>query len=282
MKSNLTILLLAVFLAAAWLFFQGGVLIQGLIFVLTLLVGLWGISLSIKDSSIIDIFWGPGFVLMGWFYYHQMLDEWNLRLFVFCMLVTIWGIRLGGYLGIRNWGKGEDPRYQAFRKEGGNNYWWISLFKVFVFQGIILWVLASIFYAAMFYNPGRSTLNWLDYIGLIIWVAGFLWEAIGDYQLMRFKRNPQNQGKVLDQGLWKYSRHPNYFGDALLWWGYYCFALSVGAWMYIFSPLIMSFLLMRISGVSMLERNLKKAKTNYSEYMEKTPAFFPRIPKEQK
>lgn len=243
-----------------------------------ILTVLWIISLVIKDSSIIDIYWGPGFVLVAWFYAY--LTGWeNLatRHLILLGLISIWGLRLGIYLGSRNLGKGEDYRYVQFRKESGDQYWWHSYFRVFTLQGVLLWIISACFVPALLTG---GDLGLLDYLGLLLWIIGFSFEAIGDYQLSQFKKQPKNKGKVMDRGLWKYTRHPNYFGDACLWWGFFCFAVAHPQGIYfVFSPLLMTFLLMKISGVAMLERSLKKTKPKYAEYIRKTSGFFPLPPK---
>ena len=239
---------------------------------------LWLFSLLIKDSSIVDIFWGFGFVITAWFYAYiigfEKMDIWK---YIFLGMVTLWGSRLTIYLGIRNIGKGEDFRYAQWRKENGKNWWWISFLRVFVLQGIILWIVSSAFVPALL---AANELPLLNYLGLTLWAIGLFFEAVGDYQLMRFKNNPANKGKVLDTGVWRYTRHPNYFGDALLWWGFFCFVLSYSdGWVFIFSPIFMTFLLLKISGVAMLEKTLKKTKPEYAEYIRKTSAFIPMPPR---
>lgn len=239
---------------------------------------LWLFSLLIKDSSIVDIFWGIGFVIIAWFYAYiigfEKLNTWQ---FIFLGMVSIWGSRLAIYLGIRNIGKGEDFRYAQWRKESEKNWWWISFLRVFVLQGIILWIVSSVFVPALLATEKNILLN---YLGIILWVIGLFFEAVGDYQLMRFKNNPNNKGKVLKTGVWRYTRHPNYFGDALLWWGFFCFALNyIDGWIFIFCPLLMTFLLLKISGVAMLEKTLKNTKPEYEDYIKKTSAFIPWLPK---
>jgi steroid 5-alpha reductase family enzyme len=176
-------------------------------------------------------------------------------------------------LGYRNIGKGEDYRYATWRKESGSNWWWVSFLRVFVLQGVIMWVVASPILIAL----SSATLTWLDWLGGILWGIGLLFETIGDWQLMVFKKNPANQGKVMNKGLWGLTRHPNYFGDAVVWWGFFCFAASVGGWFYVFSPVLMTFLLMKVSGVAMLEKTLTQTKPQYAEYIKRVPAFFPKL-----
>lgn len=246
----------------------------GLGITLILVILLWLLSLAIKDASIVDIFWGSGFVIVGWAYF--AMTEPSSRKWLLMALVTIWGLRLSLHIGRRNLGKGEDFRYQRWRSEAGTAWWWRSFLKVFLLQGLILWFVSMPLLGAQFY---AGELIWLDYLALIVWLIGFIFEAGGDWQLMQFRADERNQGKVLNTGLWRYSRHPNYFGDTAQWWAYYLFALAAGAWWTILSPILMTFLLMRVSGVVMLEHSLKKSKPEYADYIERTSAFFPLPPK---
>jgi len=241
------------------------------------LTGLWLLSLVIKDSSIIDIFWGTGFVIVAWFYAWDL--DWaliGLRDFILLSMVSIWGLRLSIYLAMRNLGNPEDYRYAAWRKENGKNWWWFSFFKVFTLQGVLLWIISSIFLPSLMI---KGDLTLLDYIGIGFWSIGFFFEAVGDWQMMRFKKYSVNKGKVMDQGLWKYTRHPNYFGDTMIWWGYFFFSLAHPQGIYfIFCPIIMTFLLVKVSGAAMLEEGLKKSKPKYAEYIRKTSSFIPWFP----
>ncbi|MCI0709519.1 MAG: DUF1295 domain-containing protein [Chloroflexi bacterium] len=250
----------------------------GLLIVMALMTLLWLVSLAIKNSSIVDIFWGTGFVVLGWLYFFNTGGD-ELRRLLQAALVTIWGLRLSGYIGWRNIGKGEDYRYQKWRKEAGEWWWWKSYFRVFVLQGVIMWIVAMPLLAAQYYG-GPGELIFLDVIALMLWGIGFAFESGGDLQLARFKANPENKGKVMAEGFWRYTRHPNYFGDAVQWWAFYLLALTAGGWWSIFSPMIMQFLLMRVSGVALLEKDLKDKKPEYREYIEKTPAFYPWFPKQ--
>lgn len=252
--------------------------LSGFAMTMALLTGLWVISLIIKDTSIIDIYWGLGFVFIAWFYAYKVGFE-NLASthYILLGLVTLWGTRLGGYLAWRNLGKGEDYRYVLMRKEGGKHWWWISFLRVFLLQGILLWGVSAVFVPALLAKGGLSI---FIYLGIVLWAIGFFFEVVGDYQLARFKKNRSSQEEILNTGLWRYTRHPNYFGDATMWWGYFCFALAHPAgWAYVLCPMIMTFLLMKISGVAMLERGLKKTKPKYEEYVRRTSAFIPMPPK---
>jgi len=202
------------------------------------------------------------------------------RKWLLCLLVTIWGLRLSLYILSRNWGKAEDFRYQVWRKEARSAWWWRSFFKVFLLQGIILWIVATPLLVAQF-SPLPARLTWLDFLAIPLWLVGFVFEAGGDWQLARFKANPANKGKVLNTGVWRYTRHPNYFGDATQWWAFYLLALSAGGWWTIFSPLIMTTLLLRVSGAALLEKTLKEEKPGYKEYVETTSEFIPWFPKKK-
>ena len=237
----------------------------------------WLISLVKKDASIVDIFWGSGFVIVGWLYF-LLTDGDTPRKLLITALITIWGLRLALHLAIRNLPHGEDARYKKWRAEHGQSWWWRSYFQVFVLQGSIMWIVSLPLLAAQF-SAQPANLIWLDWFAIIVWIVGFFFEAVGDWQLVQFKANPQNEGQVLDTGLWRYTRHPNYFGDAVQWWAFFLISAASGAWWAIISPIIMTFLLMRVSGVTLLEHNLKKSKPQYRDYIERTSAFAPLPPK---
>lgn len=242
-----------------------------------LMILLWMISLVLHNSSIVDIFWGAGFVLTAWVYFLLTPDGFLTRKIVVAVLASIWGLRLTLHILTRNWGKAEDFRYQKWRKESGRIWWIKSLFQVFILQGLLMWVISVPLLAAQYpAQPSRLTL--LDGLAIGLWVIGFFFESMGDLQLARFLKNPLNKGKILSSGVWRFSRHPNYFGDSAQWWAYFLFALVGGAWWSIFSPILMTFLLVKISGVALLEKTLKDTKPGYREYMENTSAFIPWFP----
>jgi len=246
--------------------------------ILGLMTFLWLLSLKLKDASIVDSFWGTGFVLVFWIATCITPGPVTLRLLLLGTVVTVWGLRLSLYIYSRNKGKGEDFRYAKWREETGESWWWRSFFKVFLLQGVLMWIIAIPLVAAQLGNV-TSSFKCLDYTGAALWFVGFIFEAGGDWQLARFKANPENKGKLLTSGLWSLTRHPNYFGDAAQWWGFWLIAASTGAMWTILSPIIMTFLLMRVSGVVMLEKTLKETKPGYAEYIERTSAFFPWFPK---
>lgn len=250
----------------------------GLAVVMAYMVAVWVLSLVLNNSSIVDIFWGPGFAVAAATYLIASGDGWVTRQVIVMALVAVWGLRLGGYILWRNWGEEEDRRYQKMREE--SEAWWVrSLFQVFVLQGLLLWVISAALLASM-YNAEPDSLVVTDYVGMAVWGIGFYFEAVGDWQLARFKADPANEGKVMDRGLWRYTRHPNYFGDATLWWGLFIIALgTTDGWITVFSPVVMTFLLLRVSGVALLERSIKKRRPEYEEYVRRTSAFVPWVPK---
>lgn len=250
------------------IFTAGGITILGL------MVFLWIFSLYLKDASIVDIFWGAGFIILAWLYFFLTPDGYNARKYLISLLVTIWGLRLSIHIFLRNRGQGEDFRYQKFRQDAGKNWWWFSLFKVFVLQGALMWIISTPLLAGQYYH-GSIPLSWLDITGVTIWLVGFIFEAGGDWQLRRFKSKPENKGRLLKSGLWYYTRHPNYFGDAVQWWGFYIISLSAGGWWTFFSPALMTYLLWRVSGVTLLEKSLILTKPGYQDYIETTGSFFP-------
>ncbi len=252
----------------------------GLGVIVVLMTFLWLLSLSLKNSSIVDIFWGTGFVIANWVYFLLTPDGAAPRKLLIGLLVTIWGLRLSIHILLRNWGKPEDFRYQKFRKDAGPKYWWVSFFRVFLLQGVLMWIISAPLLAAQ-RGPLPDSLTALDYIGFVVWLIGFFFEAAGDLQLNRFKANPANKGKVLDQGVWKYTRHPNYFGDSAQWWGYYLIAAAAGGWWTVFSPIIMTLFLLRVSGVALLEKTLE-SRPGYKEYIQRTSAFVPWFPRGKK
>ena len=247
--------------------------------ILALMTALWILSLTLKNSSIVDIFWGTGFVITAWVYFALTPDGLLARKLLLCALVTLWGLRLSLHILRRNWGKEEDFRYQVWRKEAGKNWWWYSFFKVFLLQGVLLWLISAPLLGAQRAGLGGG-LGVLDVAGAAVWGVGFFFEAVGDWQLARFKADPANKGKVMDRGVWRYTRHPNYFGDAAQWWGYYLIAAGApGGFWTVLSPLLMTFLLVRVSGVALLEKSLKEARPGYKEYIESTSAFIPWFPR---
>ena len=196
------------------------VYLTGLAVIIGFMTILWLVSLALKNASIVDIFWGAGFVLSAWLYFAFTPDGFLPRKLLLVILVTIWGLRLSTHIFLRNKGKPEDFRYQKWREENGSIWWWKSFFQVFLLQGLLLWVISLTLLAAQYFGKADH-LTILDFAGAAIWIVGFYFESVGDFQLKRFIKNPENRGKVLSSGVWRYTRHPNYFGDAAQWWGYY-------------------------------------------------------------
>jgi steroid 5-alpha reductase family enzyme len=258
--------------------FALGVTLAALITTFTLV---WVASITLRDVSIVDIWWGVGFVITAWLYCVQ-LNAFEPRPLMVAALITVWGARLASHIYRRHRGQPEDRRYAAIRRNHGQAFWWRSLFIVFWLQAALVWFIAlPIFVVAYGRGPSDFTVN--DIAGLICFAIGFAFEAIGDAQLERFKAYPANRGRVLETGLWRYTRHPNYFGDALLWWGVYLIATSVpGGWLTIWSPVTLTVLLLRVSGVTLLERGLIISKPDYAAYVARTSAFVPWRPRPQR
>jgi steroid 5-alpha reductase family enzyme len=247
---------------------------NGFLICMVLLTALWLVSVYFKNASIIDPFWGMGFIVLM-LYYLFFAGNFTTRSILLSALVIIWGLRLSIFLFWRNLGHGEDYRYQQFRKDyGADRYWWISFFQVFLLQGVLMSLVAVPLLGTAL-NSSSGPLTFLDYFAVVVWLIGIAFEAGGDYQLTTFKRNEMNKGKVLDTGFWKYTRHPNYFGDATVWWSFGLFAFVSGSYFTLLGSLLMNILLLKISGVSLLERTLKTTKPQYVEYMKKTNSFFP-------
>jgi steroid 5-alpha reductase family enzyme len=246
--------------------------------ILGCMIGLWFVSLALNNASIADVFWGLGFVILAWVTFYRA-DGYLARKVLICTLVTVWGLRLAIHIARRNWGKGEDRRYQAWRADYGPRFWWVSLFTVFGVQGVLLWVISLVTQAGQIYSePSRWV--WQDALGVLVWGVGFFFEAVGDGQLARFKADPANRGKVMNQGLWAYTRHPNYFGECLMWWGLFVVALAApqNIWTVV-GPVTITVLLLKVSGVALLEKRVVETRPKYKDYMESTSAFIPWFPK---
>jgi steroid 5-alpha reductase family enzyme len=254
--------------------------LQGLLLCLVLMTAAWLASLIRRDASLVDRVWGIGFVSLAWFYLESTGAwsgaRWPARLLT--IMVTLWGLRLSLYLTWRNWAKGEDYRYRAMRAARGKRFWWVSLVTVFWLQALLLWIIAAPLLAAARADLPPARAGVIGF-GAGLWLVGFLFESIGDWQLARFKADPRNRGRVMDSGLWRYTRHPNYFGDAMVWWGYFVFAAAHDAWWAVIGPLVMTVLLMKVSGVALLEKTLQETKAEYRDYVRRTSGFFPRAPR---
>lgn len=234
----------------------------------------WIFSLPTRNVSIVDSLWGVGFVLVVWITFF-LSDGYIIRKWLICVLTTLWGIRLCVYLSWRNWGAGEDPRYGMWRQQSGDRFWIVSLFKVFLLQAAVLWVISlTLQFGQIPATPG--TLTAMDVIGTVLWAIGFFFETVGDWQLARFKADPANRGRVMNRGLWAYTRHPNYFGECLIWWGIYMIALSnLSAWWTLISPVFVTLVLLKMTGIPLTEKSIVEKRPAYQEYIETTSAFIP-------
>lgn len=246
--------------------------------VLIMMIVLWAWSVYRRDASIVDPWWSMGFLLVAvctW-----LSSSGSLSKAVLLGCVALWAVRLWWHLLRRSIGKPEDPRYQQFRKRfGAQRYWWVSLFQVFLLQGALL-VLIAVPLEAALAAPLADGFVWNDGVGVVFFAIGFVCEATADSQLQRFRADPSKRGAVLDTGIWRYSRHPNYFGETLIWWGFWLCAVDApfGVWSVV-SPVLLTVLLLRVSGVTMLESQLAKTKPGYAEYVRKTSVFVPWPPK---
>lgn len=234
---------------------------------------LWMLSIALRDASIVDPFWGAGFVVLAWLTYLKQ-DSHPPRALLLLALTTAWGARLALFLLWRKVGEEEDYRYRALRAEHGSRFPLLSLYTVFGLQCLILWFVAFPVQVGIT-NATDGPLNLLDVVGIATWSVGLFFEAVGDIQLAIFKSNPENRGRVLDHGLWSLTRHPNYFGDFCVWWGLYLVAIQAGGWWTVASPLLMSFLLLKFSGVALMEKTIVERRPGYRQYIEETNAFFP-------
>jgi steroid 5-alpha reductase family enzyme len=255
--------------------FDLGVYANGLAVALVLAVAAWIFGTARRDVSIVDSLWSIFFLAMTVTYLASApaLAE---RAYLLLFLVTVWAVRLSLFITLRNWGQPEDHRYQAIRADNEPGFWYKSLYIVFGLQAILAWIISLPLLGAVL---GGAPLGWLDFFAVALWLVGFGFEALGDQQLARFKADPANRGKVLDSGLWRYTRHPNYFGEACMWWAFYLLALAAGAWWTIIGPVLMTFLLLRVSGVSLLEKDITERRPAYRDYIRRTNAFFPGPPK---
>ena len=247
--------------------------------IVTLMTLTWLVSVAVRNASIVDVVWSLNFLAVASAGLVNGDGLFERRLVVF-LLVSVWAVRLSVHIAIRNHGKGEDRRYQAFRERyGPERYWWVSLFQVFWLQGLIAFVV-SLPIQAVAAGVTPETLTWADLAGIALWLTGFAFEAIGDAQLDSFKADPASAGQVMDRGLWGYTRHPNYFGDATLWWGYGLIALlTPWGWAALLGPLVMTLMLLKVSGVAMLEKTIATRRPGYEEYVRRTSAFVPRPPR---
>ena len=249
----------------------------GLALIAALGVATWIASMVRHDVSLVDRTWSL-FITGAAAAYFALLPSsqaaggrslWTL------VLAVVWALRLSAYITARNWGHGEDRRYREIRARNQPNFAFKSLYLVFALQAVLSWVVSAPFFAAM---GGTRPVGVLDITGLALAAFGIVFEAIGDAQMSRFKADPAHAGQVMDRGLWRYTRHPNYFGETCVWWGFWLVALGAagwsGAWT-IVSPILMTVLLLKVSGVSLLEKDIGERRPAYRDYIARTNAFFP-------
>lgn len=253
-------------------------LVQNASLVLALMTALWVVSVFRRDASIVDPWWSIAFLLVtGRTAVSAGLTPAKTLLL---LLVAIWAIRLWLHLLLRSRGRPEDPRYAAFRRRyGPARYWWISFFQVFLLQGCLAVLISAPLQLAAA-APAPDPIGWTALAGLLVFGIGLALEVVADAQLQAFRSDPAHSGGVLDTGLWRFSRHPNYFGEAVLWWGFWLFAVGHPCgWVSLAAPLLMTFLLVRVSGVAMLDAHLRATKPGYADYIRRTSAFLLRRPR---
>jgi len=240
------------------------------------MAAIWALSLPLRDASIADVFWGPGFALAA--IVAAVISPPSARATLLVVLTSVWGVRLALHIGTR-WRKKkeEDRRYQAMRATWGDRFPWVSLFTVFLLQGALLWVVSLPLQAGAALGAARP-LGPIDLAGVLVFGVGLAFEAVGDAQLARFLSDPSSRGRVMETGLWRYTRHPNYFGDALVWWGLGIIGAATGAWWCLLGPALMTFLLVRVSGVSLLEKDIAGRRPEYVAYIRRTSPFLPLPP----
>ncbi len=231
----------------------------------------------LKNNSIVDSFWGPGFLVVALFTFFTT-KYMGLRTIIITSLVALWSVRLFFHITVRNWGKPEDFRYVNFRKKWGTSFALLKAYlHVYMLQAVLLFIVSLPIIASN--NSPDQSLSWLSYLGIAIWIIGYFFEVVGDKQLKDFLSKPENKGKLMTSGLWAYTRHPNYFGEATMWWGIFLIAITnlSGVWI-IISPIVITLLLLFVSGVPMLEKKYKD-RPDFIEYSKHTPKFFPWFPK---
>lgn len=249
---------------------------------LSMVILMWLISIPLRDVSIIDMFFSAMIATLILAAYWLSDSGGGIALLI-VTLVVIWALRMTVYLVKRNWGHGEDPRYTRLRSwvPPGWPFHWLSLRQVFLLQGVVLWVLTLPQQIAIS-NSSAAHFGLLAFIGLLMWCVGFFFESVGDYQLTRFKADESNRGKIMDRGLWRYTRHPNYFGELCQWWGLFVIALEAPwAWCGVLGPLVYSWLVINVTGQATLDKKLARDKPGYAEYMRVTNGIIPWIPRDR-
>lgn len=247
-----------------------------LIVLLISMTAVFCLALLLKDNSIVDVAYGLAFVLVCGTAFIVYGDG-HPRQWLVVSLVSVWGVRLACHVFLRKQGEGEDFRYRQWREEWGQTFVWRSFLQIFMLQGAVVFCVALPALLVVF-RPGGS-LGAFDIAGLLVWLFGFAFEAIGDWQLLCFKRNPENHGKIIQSGLWRYTRHPNYFGEAVLWWGLLLIAFRTPYGpIAVISPLLIDFLLLKVSGIPMLEAKYQ-GNREFADYKDRTNALIPWFPK---
>lgn len=238
--------------------------------------GFWLISLALHDAGIADVAWGLVFIVIAWTSFAA--GDGPDAMLLAAGLTTAWGLRLAIHIGRRNLGHDEDRRYIKMREQHSGNFWIWSFFGVFLLQGFLALVVSAPLQSLGAQPP--DSIGWLSWAGVAVFAVGLAFEGIGDAQLTAFKKDSSSKDQVMDRGLWKYTRHPNYFGDATVWWGLWVVAIGSGAaWWTAIGPVVMTFFLLRVSGVAMLESDMSSRRPGYKEYVRRTSAFIPWPPK---
>ena len=238
--------------------------------------GVFWRAMAIKNNGVVDVAYGLAFILATLVTY-VVFAVGHPRQVLVLLLIVVWGLRLALHIHARNKGRGEDFRYRAWREEWGDTFVWRSFLQIYMLQGAVIWVVLAP--VVLVVNDAGAGLGVLDVLGVLVWLVGFGFEALGDWQLLCFKRNPDNKGRLMTEGLWRFTRHPNYFGEATLWWGLFLIALNVPyGWLAIVSPVTIDFLLLKVSGIPMLEAKYE-GNAEFESYKARTNAFFPWFPR---
>jgi len=249
--------------------------LAGLSATLVLMFCGWVVSFIKNDTSVVDILWGPACLLNGLVYW-LLIPEPNTRILLIGLIAVLWALRLATFVGWRNHGKPEDRRYAEMRERNGASWPWRSLFTVFVLQAVLAWLVSA---PLLGLATGTSGLWWLDYLALALALFGLVFETVADLQMAAFQSKRGGTGAVMDQGLWRYSRHPNYFGEFCIWWGFGLAAVAAGEYWALFGPALLTFFLLKVSGIGLTEKGMTKRRPEYQSYIDRTSAFIPRLPR---
>jgi len=243
---------------------------------LALALPAWALCTARRNAGLVDIFWSA-FFLAACVPYALAAETLSGTALAVLAVVAVWALRLSGHLALRNWNAPEDPRYRAIRARNEPGFWWKSLYLVFGFQAVLAWLVSAPLAGAIASGQPLGAIAWL---GVALALFGLVWESVADAQLTRFRSDPSNARRVMDSGLWRYSRHPNYFGEFCVWWGLYVIAAGAGAAWTVFAPIVMSVLLLRVSGVPLLEKDIGERRPGYHDYAARTNTFFPGPPRD--